>query len=299
MKMNEGHPLDAYIVGLSQQKGIYGHWAGQRLTESETPIPNAFDQIASWRAERRRSGHLLVALDFDGTISPIVSRPQDAQMLAGARAAIERLLKRADTDVALVSGRSLPDLRARVDIDGVYYSGNHGLQIEGPDVHETLQEAVQLVPRIQEMAVELAGPLAGIAGVYLENKELSLSVHSRMVADDATRERVYEIVRMAHAAAPEGIKLTHGKRIIEVRPDVDWHKGNATLFLIDCVETARRARVFPLFAGDDLTDEDAFRALSGRGAGIVVAAAPPAHTAATSWVPTPEHLVRVLEALAE
>ena len=220
-------------------------------------------------------------------------------MLPGARAAIEQLLKRADTDIAFVSGRSLSDLRERIGIAGVYYSGNHGLQIEGPGVHETLQAAVELVPRVQQMFADLENRLARIEGLYLENKELSLSVHSRMINDEPTRARVHEIVQAAHAAAPAGLRLTHGKRIIEVRPDVDWHKGNATLFLIECVEKARASKVFPVFAGDDLTDEDAFRALRGRGSGIVVAAAPPAHSAATAWVATPEQLVDVLEALAQ
>jgi trehalose-phosphatase len=269
------------------------------LTESETPIPHAFEQIAFWRTERARCGHLLIALDFDGTISPIVERPQDAHMLPAARAAIELLLKRADTDIAFVSGRSLADLRERSGIDGVYYSGNHGLQIEGPGVHETQEAAVELVPRVQRMFADLEARLAGIEGVYLENKELSLSVHSRMINDEPERARVNDIVRAAHAAAPGGLRLTYGKRIIEVRPDVDWHKGNATRFLIDCVETARASTVFPIFAGDDLTDEDAFRVLRGRGSGIVVAAAPPPHSAATAWVATPEQLVGVLEALTQ
>lgn len=269
------------------------------MTDAQTPIHDAFDQVPGWRAQRARLGHLLIALDFDGTISPIVSRPQDARMLEGARAAIEQLLKRADTDVALVSGRSLEDLRERAGLAGVYYSGNHGLQIDGPGVHQTFQAALELVPKIQRIASELTTALADIEGVILENKQLSLSVHTRMVRDEATRARVTEIVEAARAAAPHGLRLTGGKRILEVRPDVDWHKGNATLFLIDCVENVRGSAVFPIFAGDDLTDEDAFRALAGRGAGIVVAPAPPARTAASAWVRNPEALVAVLKALNE
>ncbi|MGQ0560288.1 MAG: trehalose-phosphatase [Gemmatimonadota bacterium] len=261
-------------------------------------IPRAHDLVGTWREQRSRLGHLLIALDFDGTIAPIVSRPQEASMLAQARVVIERLLKRADTDVALVSGRSLHDLRARSRIAGAYYSGNHGLQIDGPGVHETRQDALALLPRVQAIGRELAHQLAGIEGVYLEDKELTLSVHSRMIEAEAERARVHDIVEQTYRARREGLKLTYGKRVIEVRPDVEWHKGEATLFLIGCIERARRSRVFPIFIGDDVTDEDAFRALAGRGAGVLVAPAPPPDTAARAWVRSPEEVVTLLEGLA-
>ncbi|MGQ0814765.1 MAG: trehalose-phosphatase [Gemmatimonadota bacterium] len=261
-------------------------------------IPSAFEQIAAWREERARHGHELIALAFDCTIAPIVQRPQEAYMLAGARAAIERLLKRPDTDIALISGRSLDDLRARAALDGVYYSGNHGLQIDGPGVHETRADAKQLIPRVEDVAKQLHERLAGIAGVYIEDKTLSLSVHSRMVEDDAVRERIHAIVESTVNGGPPGLRLTYGKRIVEVRPNVEWHKGKATLFLIDSIEQARRCALFPVFVGDDVTDEDAFAALGDRGVGVVVADHPPAHTAARAWVRSPEEVVSLLEAFA-
>lgn len=262
-------------------------------------IPSAFEQIAAWREQRERRGHLLLALDFDGTISPIVERPQDAAMLPAARSVIERLVKRADTDVAIVSGRSLEDLRERCAITGVYYSGNHGLQIEGPGVHQTRPDAVALLPAVRRIARELDDELAGMRGVFFEDKELTLSVHTRMIDDEREREQVHRIVEEAVATNPHGLRLTYGKRVIEIRPEVDWHKGQATLFLIDCVEKARASQVYPMFIGDDVTDEDAFAAIRERGAGVLVADAPTAPTAARAWVRTPEDVVLLLRALAE
>lgn len=261
-------------------------------------IPTAFDQIDAWRRERDRLGHLLVALDFDGTLAPIVSRPEQARMLDEARSAIVQLLKREDTDVAFISGRSLADLRERCAFDGVYYSGNHGFQMVGPGVQETRQQALTLAPRIRTIAAVLEKNLENISGVFFEDKELTLSVHTRMIEDEGERDRVHEIVKDAVQADPAGLKLTYGKRVIEVRPDVEWHKGEATLFLVDAVEKARRSPVFPLFIGDDVTDEDAFRALQGRGAGIVVAAELPRETAANAWVRSPAEVAEILEALA-
>src|SRR5687768_4993566 len=234
-------------------------------------IPPAFERLDFWRAERQRLGHLLLALDFDGTLAPIVSHPENAQMLDDARGGIERLLKRGDTDVAFISGRSLSDLRDRCAFDGVYYSGNHGLEIDGPGVRETREQAVDLRPRVRAIAEVLRHRLDGIHGVILEDKDLTLSVHSRMIEDEMERERVHGIVKESLRTGGDGLKLTYGKRVIEVRPDVEWHKGEATLYLIEAVEKARRSAVYPIFIGDDITDEDAFAALRGRGAGVIVA----------------------------
>ena len=262
-------------------------------------IPSAFDQLDSWRRERRRLGHLLLALDFDGTLAPIVSRPENAQMLEDARGGIERLLKRGDTDVAFISGRSLADLRDRCAFEDVYYSGNHGLEMDGPGVRETREQAVELRPRVRAIAKVLKQKLDGINGVLLEDKHLTLSVHSRMIDDERERERVLEIVKDAVRAEGDGLKLTYGKRVIEVRPDVQWHKGEATLYLIEAVEKARGSAVYPIFIGDDVTDEDAFAALQGRGAGVLVASDLPDRTAANAWVRSPHEVALLLEALAE
>jgi trehalose 6-phosphate phosphatase len=262
-------------------------------------IPSAFDQLDSWRRERGRLGHLLLALDFDGTLAPIVSRPENAQMLDSARGGIERVLKRGDTDVAFISGRSLADLRERCAFDGVYYSGNHGLEMHGPGVRETRDQAIALRPRVRALARILKPKLDGIRGVLLEDKDLTLSIHSRMIDDESERERVHGIVKDALRADGEGLKLTYGKRVIEVRPDVQWHKGEATLYLIDAVEKARGSAVYPIFIGDDVTDEDAFAALQGHGTGVLVADALPERTAAGAWVRSPHEVAMLLEALAE
>jgi trehalose 6-phosphate phosphatase len=119
-----------------------------------------------------------------------------------------------------------------------------------------------------------------------------------MVDDEAERKRVHEIVAATVAAAGNGLKLTYGKRVVEVRPDIEWHKGDALLFLIDRIAKARNSALFTLFVGDDRTDEDAFAALREQGVGVLVAEQLPAETAASAWAASPEEVVVVLEALA-
>jgi trehalose 6-phosphate phosphatase len=260
-------------------------------------VPNALDLTETWLARRAAAGHLLVALDFDGTIAPIVRQPQHAYMLAPARAAIERLLQRHDTDIAIVSGRALEDLRERCALTGVYYAGNHGLQIDGPGVHETRPDALRLMPQVQRVRRELDQALAHVPGVYLEDKQLTLSVHSRMIDDERERAHVHEIVKRIFNAHGRDLKLTYGKRVVEVRPDTDWHKGHATLFLIDRVRAARNSPLFPMFIGDDVTDEDAFASLKGTGAGVLVGHEPAPGSAAAAWLRSPEEVVELLQKL--
>ncbi|MGH7465568.1 MAG: trehalose-phosphatase, partial [Longimicrobiales bacterium] len=102
---------------------------------------NAMDRVDVLRAARGAAGSLLIGLDFDGTLAPIVPHPQEAALLPASRAALDALALRTDTHIALVSGRSLADLRRRVVLERVYYAGNHGLEIEGPDVHRVQADA--------------------------------------------------------------------------------------------------------------------------------------------------------------
>lgn len=244
------------------------------------------------------TGRMLLALDYDGTLVPIAPRPEAAALSAATRSVLARLAARPDTDVAVVSGRALEDVRARVGLEGVYYAGNHGLEIEGPGVQRVHADAAAARPRIEACVAELRRALAGVEGVVLEDKGITLSVHYRLVTSAEEAARVRELTRAA-CGGREGVRITEGKRVVEVRPDVDWDKGHATRFLVQSLELEALPRAPVVFIGDDLTDEDAFRALRGRGDGVLVAAAAPADTAATAIVRAPEEVATLLEALAE
>jgi trehalose-phosphatase len=260
-------------------------------------IPNAMERVEEWRLARARAGRLFLALDFDGTLAPIVPSPAAAALPAAARAALLRLAQRPDTDLAIVSGRALEDLRPRVGIPDLYYAGNHGLEIEGPGVQEVHQEATSARPDIVACAAVLRERLAGLEGAVLEDKGLTLSVHYRQAPDRATVERVRAVALESCAAAP-GLRATEGKMVVEIRPAVDWDKGRAVRFLLEILGAAAPAAGPALFIGDDRTDEDAFRALDQRGDGVIVAPTPPALTAATAYLRSPAEVVCFLESLS-
>jgi trehalose 6-phosphate phosphatase len=257
---------------------------------------DAMDRIDVLHAARAEAGSLLLGLDFDGTLAPIVPRPEHAALLPASRNALDRLAARGDTHIALVSGRSLDDLRRRVVLERVYYAGNHGLEIEGPDVHRVHEDAEAARGTLQTLVHDLERTLKPIEGVIVEDKGLTLSVHFRMVHDEAEEARVRESV---HAVADDltGIRLTDGKKVVEIRPDVDWHKGRAFRFLRDTLEE-RFGRAPAIFIGDDRTDEDAFRELGSTDCSIIVGDPPQHESIAQACLRSPDDVAKFLSRLA-
>jgi len=228
---------------------------------------------------------LALFLDYDGTLTPIVERPEDAVLDERTRVALRLLASR--HAVAVVSGRDLEDLRMRVGIDGLAYAGSHGFDIEGPGVRR-VQEAS---PALQA-AAELERDTAAMPGVQVERKRFAVSLHYRRAraADVPALDAAVERALARHT----GLRRTGGKKIFELRPDVDWDKGHAVLWLIEALGLQA---CLPVYIGDDLTDEDAFRALEGKGVGICVQAAPHP-TAANYSLPDPAAVRELLAALA-
>ena len=261
-------------------------------------LPHALERVPGWADAWRRTGRLVLLLDFDGTLAPIVVRPELAAMPDATRGTLERLMARPGVEVAVVSGRGLADARERAAIPGIAYAGNHGMEIHGPGIDRIHPEAAAARPVLERAARALEGAIAAIPGAFVEDKELTLSVHFRLAPRDRLDE-LHAIVRRV-VAPLEGVHLTEGKQVIEVRPNVDWNKGKAVLFLLDQMRPPPGAPI--LYFGDDRTDEDAFRALAGFSAsaeGVLVADHPPEDTAATSFVHTPAEVGEVFAALAD
>ena len=206
----------------------------------------------------------MVFLDYDGTLSPIVSDPDAARLVDGAAEALE--LVAAACPVAVLSGRDLADIRTRVDMTGIWYAGSHGFELTGPDgtYHEN-EEAAVFVPILERAAAELSQSLAPIPGVRVEHKRFAVAVHYREVAE----EHVGEIVSTTHKLGQRaGLRVTSGRMLVELRPDLDWDKGTTLAWIRDRIDPS--GSLLPIYIGDDLTDEDAFEAIKFDGIGIVV-----------------------------
>jgi trehalose 6-phosphate phosphatase len=242
----------------------------------------------------RLTGELAVFLDYDGTLTPIVDDPDAALLSPATRATIEALADAAL--VAIVSGRDLDDVRAKVGVPGIAYAGSHGFDILHPDGtrHQLATAHVEVLDQAEQVLLER---LADVAGARVERKRFAIAVHDRRVEDEALRERIATTVREVGDAHAE-LRVTGGKRIHELRPAIDWDKGRAIDALLVELEATDR---LPIYLGDDLTDEDGFRAVVAHGGLGVVVRGEDDHrdTLAAAVLETPDDARRFLEELRE
>jgi trehalose-phosphatase len=204
---------------------------------------------------------LVVMLDVDGTLAPIVARPEDAAVAPATRTILEKLVAMPNVNLVLVSGRAASDANALVRVKGVWTVGNHGFEIVSPNGElETDPDLADQSAAIAQAARELEPIVARVHGAKLENKRWTLSVHYRLAARDAVPPLRAEVERVAMGLR---LRMTDGKEIVEVRPVSNIHKGTAVVLLGERLHAFdKHASV--VFVGDDRTDEDAFRSLRAR-----------------------------------
>ena len=228
-------------------------------------LPSALQRIDELTA-KLQGRRLVMFLDFDGTLAPIVPRPEMAELTPAMREAVRRLGR--CCTLAVVSGRDLADIRAKVGLEEVFYSGSHGFQIAGPDGFALEQkEGKRYLPALGLAEQELLQQLDDIPGAQVERKKFAVAIHFRRVAEEQVAA-VTEVVDRVLAAS-EGLRKTGGKMIYELRPDLDWDKGKGVSWLLQELGLGT-ADIMPVYIGDDLTDEDAFRELRQQGVGILV-----------------------------
>lgn len=206
---------------------------------------------------------MLLLFDYDGTLTSIVARPAQAILPATVREKLLILAGRPDYSIGIVSGRSLTEIREIVGLDGLYYAGNHGLEINGPGIDFTSVPATEAGTTIQSLSRDLAEGLQNIEGVIIQDKGLSLSVNYRMVKSEAEKDVAAIVHRVTAPLVETGsIKLFTGKKIWEVKLPVDWDKGKAVETIrSEVMKKVNVGCLLTAFFGDDLTDEDAFKVL--------------------------------------
>lgn len=226
-------------------------------------MQHLFQSWPAFSADVRAAPHLLFLSDYDGTLTPIVSRPEEAILSPEVREKLYALAQKPTSSVGIISGRSMSELKSMVAIEGIYYAGNHGLEIEGPGLKFVSQPARTAKATIKDLARQLAAALDSIDGVIVEDKGLSLSVHYRLVKEGEVNVVAETFRQLTSTLLNEGkIKITSGKKVLEARPPIDWHKGKAVEAIIREIKTFLKLEtVLTLYLGDDTTDEDAFKVL--------------------------------------
>ncbi|MGB3356019.1 MAG: trehalose-phosphatase [Mycobacterium sp.] len=269
-----GFALVIGINGTTDTAGLAGHGADVVLPDLAdvavrtgdrriSELPNAlasYGQLIGITSARES----ILFVDYDGTLSPIVSDPAAARLVEGAAEALQ--LVSDVCPVAILSGRDLADVRDRIGIPSLWYAGSHGFELTAPDgTHHCNDAAAAFVPVLEQAAAELDRTLRHVPGVRVEHKRFAVAVHYRQ----AEAGRVGEIVSAAHQLGSKaGLRVTSGRMLVELRPDLDWDKGTTLSWIRDRIDPTRS--MLPLYIGDDLTDEDAFDAVAFDGIGVVV-----------------------------
>ena len=254
---------------------------------------------------RLSASPLLVALDIDGTLAPIAPTPPEAAVPEQTRRVLERLADLPGVHIAFVTGRAALDGRRLVNVPRGWTIGNHGMELIDPNGALRVDASVESFAPVMALAAQrLRQPLGSIPGVIIENKTWTISVHVRLAA----RADVPAVERAITDIARElDLRVIRGKEIYELRPPIQIHKGTALLALATMLHVRDPSGAVTgslMYAGDDRTDEDAFRALRSLAGGAVTvhvnAAAPPEGlaTEAELIVRDPAAVCELLEWLA-
>ncbi|XP_042395001.1 probable trehalose-phosphate phosphatase 6 [Zingiber officinale] len=272
------------------------------LTMRRPSALSKFDQIVS----SSNGKQIVMFLDYDGTLSPIVDDPDSAFMTNAMRKAVREVAR--DFPTAIVSGRCLDKVIDFVRLAELYYAGSHGMDIKGPEKSRhakskaangvSFQPASEFLPMIGTVYKTLLDRTKSTPGAKVENNKFCVSVHFRCV-DEKNWGALFEQVRSVLKEYPK-LRLTQGRKVLEIRPTIKWDKGKALEFLLESLGFANCRDVMPIYIGDDRTDEDAFKVLrdSGQGIGILVSKFPK-ETNATYYLQEPsevkDFLVRLVE----
>lgn len=237
----------------------------------------------------------VVMVDFDGTLSEIVGEPDTASLIPGTRELLEGLATRCP--VAVITGRSLADIRDRIGIPDIWYAGSHGFELISPDgTHHETQAGAEAAHALGGAVAELRARLAAVDGLLIEDKRFAVAVHYRHVPSDRVDEVVTATLTIGQR---RGLRPVSGRKVIELHPDVDWNKGTAVEWILDQIDGAEL--LLPIYIGDDLTDEDAFDILRHNGIGIAVrnAESGDRRSAARFALDDPESVCRFLSRLSD
>jgi trehalose-phosphatase len=230
------------------------------------PLKHLFEEWKYIEARIYQAQTLFLFLDYDGTLTPIVSRPELAICPPEVRRYLEKLRDLPGVHLAIISGRSLDDLRGKVGVSGIIYVGNHGLEIENPaGTHKKIVSSTR-TGELKKITQNLQDSLKEIPGILFEEKGPILSIHYRNVHKKFS-ERIHQVMEKELRQWRGRWRMASGKMVLEIRPNVDFHKGKAVKEILKMLPSPE---LLPIYLGDDQTDEDAFRVLKDKGISVFI-----------------------------
>ncbi|KAG4080618.1 hypothetical protein HA402_006219 [Bradysia odoriphaga] len=244
----------------------------------------------------KKDDSIAILLDYDGTLAPLASHPSLTVMEAESRDALKKLSTQPNVFLAVISGRAVEDVKAKVPFDNLTYAGNHGLEISYPNGSRfQFEVSAELKSNFTKMVQELEEKV-GKRGGWVENKLASLSYHYRGVPEELHQELSADARKIIQSF---GYVDSQAHLAIEAKPPVLWNKGEAALLILkDKFGSDWATHVKVVFAGDDTTDEDAMKALKGKGMTFRVSASAQIKTYADYRVPSTKTVSYLLQWIA-
>ncbi len=239
----------------------------------------------------------ILLLDFDGTLAEFNPDPAAPELTPERYQLLLDIARSPGVSLGIVSGRRLDDLRRRTRLpDHVYHAGLHGLEIEVDGKRTTHPDLSEGVARLEGLAECLKRLLDEFPDGYIEDKGASVAVHTRRLPKDV-HERAF--ARADVLAVPwiakDYVRRLEGNAVVEYLPNISGHKGDATQWIIASVETKLQRSAWVAYLGDDITDEDAFRAITS-GIGVLIGLRPTAATHKLDGIADVDHFLRWLAA---
>ncbi|XP_038689432.1 probable trehalose-phosphate phosphatase J isoform X1 [Tripterygium wilfordii] len=340
LEINGGARINAWVESMRASSPTH-HKSTPSLLEDQTSWmdqhPSALDMFEQI-IDASKGKQIVMFLDYDGTLSPIVEDPDRAFMSKKMRTTVRKLARCFPT--AIVSGRCRDKVYKFVRLAELYYAGSHGMDIRGPVkggskykkvsvfewnfllvlfssievefLSQTLffflffqgseavlcQPASEFLPMIDEVYKQLLEKTKSTPGAKVENNKFCLSVHFRCVEEKKWNELAQQ-VKSVIKEYPK-LRLTQGRKVLEIRPTIKWDKGKALEFLLESLGFANCSDVFPVYIGDDKTDEDAFKILRERGQGFgILVSKYPKDTNASYSLQEPNEVMDFLQRLVE
>ncbi|MCF7870261.1 MAG: trehalose-phosphatase [Candidatus Omnitrophica bacterium] len=210
---------------------------------------------------------IIFFLDYDGTLTPIVEKPDMAKISKSMQEAVKKLSQK--YPVSIVSGRRREDVQSLVGIEGLFYAGSHGFDIKGPDFQVIQPKAKEVIPLVSEIIKLFHSELDKIEGVIVEEKKFSVAIHYRLVKKESQIKKIKELVDSVVNNHKKDLRLLSGKKVFELLPNMEWDKGKAIRWISESMKVDWQTTSV-VYIGDDTTDEYAFSTIRTRGTGILV-----------------------------